>query len=116
MEGSETDGALLQRLARGDTAALGPLYERHKGVVMTVLRQQLRGSTGDLEDLCHEVFLTLRDVAPRFREGSSVRGFLVGVTRPPTVPANGARLRITLSAAHETAHVDALSDALAALS
>lgn len=46
---------------------------------MTVLRQQLRGSTGDLEDLCHEVFLTLREVAPRFREGSSVRGFLVGI-------------------------------------
>lgn len=79
MNGSETDGALVERLARGDMAALGGLYERHRGVVMTVLRQQLRGSTTDLEDLCHEVFLTLREVAPRFTPGASVRGFLVGI-------------------------------------
>ena len=46
---------------------------------MTVLRQQLRGSNSDIEDLCHEVFLTLREVASRFVQGSSVRGLLVGI-------------------------------------
>lgn len=40
-------------------------------------------------------------------------GFLVTPIRPPTVPAGTARLRITLSAAHEESDVDRLLDALA---
>lgn len=42
-------------------------------------------------------------------------GVLVGAIRPPTVPPGKARLRITLSAAHEDEHVDRLLDALASL-
>ncbi|TCV92420.1 8-amino-7-oxononanoate synthase [Luteibacter rhizovicinus] len=40
------------------------------------------------------------------------RGYLVTAIRPPTVPAGSARLRVTLSAAHEADQIDGLLEAL----
>jgi 8-amino-7-oxononanoate synthase len=40
-------------------------------------------------------------------------GFYVPAIRPPTVPANSARLRVTLSAAHAESDVEHLLNALA---
>ena len=40
-------------------------------------------------------------------------GFLVSAIRPPTVPNNAARLRVTFSAQHEEQQIDQLLDALA---
>jgi 8-amino-7-oxononanoate synthase len=41
------------------------------------------------------------------------QGFLISAIRPPTVPVDSARLRITFSAIHEEQQIDQLLDALA---
>jgi len=52
------------------------------------------------------------DRALRWSHALQKRGILVTAIRPPTVPQESARLRITFSATHTTAHVDQLLDAL----
>jgi 8-amino-7-oxononanoate synthase len=58
------------------------------------------------------VILGSSDAALRTQDELLDRGFWVLAIRPPTVPRGTARLRITLSAAHTEAQVDALAEAL----
>ena len=58
------------------------------------------------------VVIGANDVTMRAAAALYERGIWVGGIRPPTVPANSARLRATLSAAHTPADVARLVDAL----
>jgi 7-keto-8-aminopelargonate synthetase-like enzyme len=62
----------------------------------------------------HIVPITLGDADRTMRTAAALRdrGFLVGAVRPPTVPDGTSRLRLTLSAAHQPADIDALVAAL----
>src|SRR5690606_34985594 len=59
------------------------------------------------------IVLGSAEAALRAQQELSGRGFWVVAIRPPTVPRGSARLRVTLSAAHTDAQVDALVEALA---
>jgi 7-keto-8-aminopelargonate synthetase-like enzyme len=59
--------------------------------------------------LCGEAEAALR-LAAALRE----RGFLIPAIRYPTVARHAARLRVTLSAAHSPAQIEALVAALSA--
>jgi len=63
----------------------------------------------------HIVPVPIGDSARTVAAGAALaaRGFLVGAVRPPTVPTGTARLRVTLSAAHEPDEIDDLLQAIA---
>jgi 8-amino-7-oxononanoate synthase len=86
-------GALIARFRRG-AAALG---------------YRLAESTTPIQPLLIGEAEAALALAARLR----ALGVLVPAIRPPTVPAGGARLRVSLSAAHTEAQVDALLAALA---
>jgi len=77
----------------------------------TELGLPLAASTSAIQPL----LLGSADAALAAAQALERQGLLVSAIRPPTVPQGQARLRITLSAAHEEAHVDQLLGALETL-
>jgi RNA polymerase sigma-70 factor (ECF subfamily) len=59
-----TDDELLAALERGQTEALGVLYDRHAPVLFT-LAVHLAGSRARGEDIVHDIFLDLARAARR---------------------------------------------------
>jgi len=69
---------LVERLRRGDVAAIGQAYDRHYQAVRTFARR-LTGDDASAEDLVHDVFVNLPQVMQRFRGGSSLKTFLIAI-------------------------------------
>ncbi len=67
----------------------------------------------DSESAIQPIMVGSSETAVQLSASLRQRGILVSAIRPPTVPADTARLRVTLTAAHSEADVDRLLDALA---
>jgi RNA polymerase sigma-70 factor (ECF subfamily) len=62
--GRAGEGALVERLRRGDPAAVGAVYDQHHAAVRAFARRLL-GEDAAAEDLVHEVFVSLPGAARR---------------------------------------------------
>jgi len=69
---------LVERLRRGDVAAIGQAYDQHYQAVRTFARR-LTGDDASAEDLVHDVFINLPQVMQCFRGGSSLKTFLIAI-------------------------------------
>ncbi|GAA0487443.1 MULTISPECIES: 8-amino-7-oxononanoate synthase [Tatumella] len=78
---------------------------------MTGLRWSLLPSETAIQPLMIGENQSAVDLAAALRQ----RGFWINAIRPPTVPAGAARLRITLSAAHDPQQIEQLAEHLYAL-
>lgn len=73
-----TDGELLARIAAGELAALGALYDRHRAVVHRFVARAIYDH-GDTDDVLHDVFLTVARIAARYDGRASARPWLIGI-------------------------------------
>ena len=90
----------------------------HLAARIRQFRERMRGlpfALADSRTAIQPLVVGANETAVSLARALLQRGFWVPAIRPPTVPAGTARLRITLTAGHSTADVEALADALAQL-
>ncbi|MER9023079.1 sigma-70 family RNA polymerase sigma factor [Mesorhizobium sp. M0815] len=80
MTAAETDRALVERVAKGDRAAVRLLFMRHHARVYRFVARQT-GSELMADDIANEVFLELWRQAPAFEGHSEVSTWLLGIAR-----------------------------------
>lgn len=64
-ERQQIDAALVQRMAAGERAALGDLYDRFSGPLLGAAQQILRDSA-EAQDVVHDAFVTMWEKAGTF--------------------------------------------------
>lgn len=79
------DAALLKRIAGGEEAALGDLYDRYGRILYAFTMKMLR-SVEDSQDIIQDVFLRVWNRAETYDAAKgSVYAWLVGMTRNRTI-------------------------------
>lgn len=77
---TETDRTLVDRVAKGDRAAVRLLFMRHHARIYRFVARQT-GSEMMADDIANEVFLELWKQAPGFEGRSEVSTWLLGIAR-----------------------------------
>jgi RNA polymerase sigma-70 factor, ECF subfamily len=72
-----SDAELLQGIAAGDLGALGELYDRYARHVWQAARRSIDGV--DAEDVVHQLFVKLPEIAPSYDGRANCRGWLCGI-------------------------------------
>ncbi len=88
---ADPDLPLIQAMAAGDTAALDALYERHGRGIFSFLMAHLNDNTILAEEVLQDVMLAAWQNAPRFRQESKVRTWLLVIARNRAINAQRRR-------------------------
>jgi RNA polymerase sigma-70 factor (ECF subfamily) len=72
------EAELVERLQRGETAAIDAAYRAHHQM-LRAFAQRLVGEPSAAEDLVHDAFLALPKAMRNYRGESSLRTFLLGI-------------------------------------
>jgi RNA polymerase sigma-70 factor (ECF subfamily) len=82
----EADAVLLQRVATADRSAMHILFSRHHLAIYRFALQQLQDKVL-AEDVTSEIFLDIWRLADRFEGWSTVRTWMLAITRHKTTAA-----------------------------
>ncbi len=75
-----SDEDLMADLARGNPDRLGELYLYHGNDVLRFIKAVVMDAgKSEVEDICHEVFLTVYEKAPSYQETGKFRSWLFGI-------------------------------------
>ena len=97
------DAELLARTARGDTAALARLYDRHSGLLFSLVVHILR-DRHEAEDVLQEAFLQIWERAPLYDPTlGKPMSWLVSLTRNKAIDRFRKRRRAAETVAQATA-------------
>jgi RNA polymerase sigma-70 factor (ECF subfamily) len=75
---AQSDAAIMGRLARGESGALGELYDRHQAPIRRFIARAT-ADAGDVDDLLHTTFLAAAKSAARYDGRETCRPWLVGI-------------------------------------
>lgn len=75
---ADEETAFIERLRAGDVEAIARAYEDHRGPLCSFARRLL-GEEQAAEDLVHDLFVSLPELAHKLHAGRSIRAFLIGV-------------------------------------